>query len=260
MNKKRPTRAQIMNEALESLTWVQRQKVIEAGRKFQKPADLAEVERLYYRALGLTEQEIERRMVMIHELKVWPVFFAKFPDKRVEIRKNDRDFKVGDVLNLREYDPGFNPKMDKVRGYTGHSTRATITDIIGLDKVPGIEIKGETRHDFVEDNLENFVALSLRFEGDVESQRAYPENVRMMATWMTVELTAHESFGPADHIKLTGDQCLDRLRQNVHELEQAMIDLPLGKGTPGTLLAKASAVANYAMFCAQVAGALKNGE
>lgn len=42
-----------------------------------------------------------------HELKTWPepfrgLFFIK---KNFEIRKNDRDFNLGDLLYLREWDP-----------------------------------------------------------------------------------------------------------------------------------------------------------
>ena len=49
-----------------------------------------------------------------HDLKIWPDFFddVALGNKRFEIRKNDRDFKKGDVLNLREFNPD-------TRKYTG---------------------------------------------------------------------------------------------------------------------------------------------
>ena len=43
----------------------------------------------------------------IHELKILPEYFKaqKAGKKNFEIRKNDRDYKVGDKLVLTEYDP-----------------------------------------------------------------------------------------------------------------------------------------------------------
>lgn len=44
---------------------------------------------------------------MIHELKIWPGFFEAVSsgDKTFEVRNNDRDFRQGDALVLREYAP-----------------------------------------------------------------------------------------------------------------------------------------------------------
>lgn len=44
---------------------------------------------------------------MRHELKCWPVFFQSVADrvKNFELRKNDRNFKVGDIIVLMEYEP-----------------------------------------------------------------------------------------------------------------------------------------------------------
>ena len=43
----------------------------------------------------------------VHKLKTWPEYFqAVFRgDKTFEVRKNDRDYKVGDILHLVEYHP-----------------------------------------------------------------------------------------------------------------------------------------------------------
>lgn len=46
-------------------------------------------------------------MTSTHALKTWPLFFKAVlsEDKRHELRKWDREFSVGDVLRLREWDP-----------------------------------------------------------------------------------------------------------------------------------------------------------
>lgn len=43
----------------------------------------------------------------IHELKTWPQFYEDVASgkKTFEVRNNDRQFKVGDVLRLIEYNP-----------------------------------------------------------------------------------------------------------------------------------------------------------
>lgn len=52
----------------------------------------------------------------IHDLKTWPGVFEDMMLgwKRFEYRYNDRDFKVGDYLNLREWLPN-------IKKYTGRS-------------------------------------------------------------------------------------------------------------------------------------------
>lgn len=44
---------------------------------------------------------------MTHDLKCWVGFFEAVLDGRkpFEIRKNDRRYRVGDILHLREWDP-----------------------------------------------------------------------------------------------------------------------------------------------------------
>lgn len=43
----------------------------------------------------------------IHELKIWPEYFIEIikGNKTFEIRKNDRNYNVGDKLILNEYHP-----------------------------------------------------------------------------------------------------------------------------------------------------------
>jgi ASC-1-like (ASCH) protein len=47
-------------------------------------------------------------MKTTHHLKCWPSYFeaVMMGDKTFEIRKNDRDFKVGDTIILHHHDPG----------------------------------------------------------------------------------------------------------------------------------------------------------
>lgn len=42
-----------------------------------------------------------------HYLKCWPIFFFEVASgmKTFEIRKNDRDFRVGDIIVLQYWDP-----------------------------------------------------------------------------------------------------------------------------------------------------------
>jgi hypothetical protein len=71
----------------------------------------------------------------VHELKTWPEPFAAVLDgrKTYEIRVNDRDYRVGDVLRLREWDPTRVPckavgcTTTHVVGYTGRERRRVVT-------------------------------------------------------------------------------------------------------------------------------------
>lgn len=58
---------------------------------------------------------------MIHELKIEPEFFDAVlnGEKTFEIRKNDRDFAVGDYLALNEY-------SGEAKEYTGRATLAKV--------------------------------------------------------------------------------------------------------------------------------------
>lgn len=60
-----------------------------------------------------------------HELKIWPHFFKAVLDgsKKFEIRKNDRNFKIGDKIILKEWDP-------KIEDYTGRSLSKWISFIV----------------------------------------------------------------------------------------------------------------------------------
>lgn len=73
---------------------------------------------------------------MIHELKIKPKFFQDIINgiKNFEIRKNDRMFRVGDILVLSEFD-----YMDNT--YTGNQIKVKVDNILTHDDFPdGIPI------------------------------------------------------------------------------------------------------------------------
>lgn len=67
-----------------------------------------------------------------HDLKVWPEYFEAIAagKKPFEIRKNDRDYKVGDTLHLREFSPGPGE-------YTGFAVRRTVSYMLSGDDPMG---------------------------------------------------------------------------------------------------------------------------
>lgn len=68
----------------------------------------------------------EKGIYARHELKTWPVFFRAIIDgtKTFEVRENDRNFQVGDLLELREYDPD-------AEDYTGNKVCKKVIYILG---------------------------------------------------------------------------------------------------------------------------------
>jgi hypothetical protein len=76
----------------------------------------------------------------LHELKTWPEYFQAVWDcrKTFEVRKDDRGFRVGDRLLLREWSPE--------GGYTGRQltarVRYVLADFEGL--APGWVVMGIT--------------------------------------------------------------------------------------------------------------------
>lgn len=62
---------------------------------------------------------------MKHELKTWKPFFQSVfnGDKDFELRKDDRNYRVGDTLELQEYDA-------ENKSYTGRFCHRTIKYIL----------------------------------------------------------------------------------------------------------------------------------
>lgn len=60
-----------------------------------------------------------------HELKTWPEYFQAVWDgiKPFDLRKNDRDYKIGDLLLLKEWSP-------QTESYTGRHIGCTISYVL----------------------------------------------------------------------------------------------------------------------------------
>jgi Domain of unknown function (DUF3850) len=67
-----------------------------------------------------------------HELKSWPMFFEPVlrREKTFEIRFNDRGYKVGDTLLLREWDPN-------TKKYSGREVRRRVLYVTEYMQTPG---------------------------------------------------------------------------------------------------------------------------
>ena len=68
---------------------------------------------------------------MVHQLKILPKWFEDVAagKKNFEIRKNDRNFKVGDILILEEYEDG---------KYTGRKVKRKVNYILYGDGTLGL--------------------------------------------------------------------------------------------------------------------------
>ena len=61
-----------------------------------------------------------------HKLKVWPEYFKALKDgtKTFDVRLNDRNFQIGDLLILQEWNP-------PTKSYTGQEIERKIVYILG---------------------------------------------------------------------------------------------------------------------------------
>ena len=64
-------------------------------------------------------------MRKVHQLKTWPSYFREVRSgrKQCEVRKDDRAFEVGHILELCEWD-------NETGNYTGRSCGAVVTHIL----------------------------------------------------------------------------------------------------------------------------------
>lgn len=77
----------------------------------------------------------------VHFLKTWPKFFDQvlLGDKPFEIRRNDRDYRLGDILVLQEYSPprhSLTGAVTEEGRYLGREYRVVVTYI--TDFPPGL--------------------------------------------------------------------------------------------------------------------------
>ena len=120
-----------------------------------------------------------------HELKCWPEYFQAVLDgvKMFEIRKNDRDFKVGDWLHLQEWCP-------KTQAYTGRSTKREVVYSTGWEQKPGYIVMGlRSPTDRQQGRVEAFKEVEQRFDSmfgatdrRIDSVRDY--RVDKFYTWL----------------------------------------------------------------------------
>lgn len=84
---------------------------------------------------------------MIHELKIRPNFFRDIISgvKTFEIRRNDRDYKVGDILILQEYEV-------LKRCYSGRETKRLVTHVTSYAQAEGFVVM--SIKDIAEQNCE----------------------------------------------------------------------------------------------------------
>ena len=98
----------------------------------------------------------------IHELKILPQYFNEVREKKktFELRKDDRDYKVGDILILKEWNPDeiYGTVDEEETHYSGKKVVRQITSIL-RDIDPAIGIS----------SLDGYAILSIKeTEYDVE--------------------------------------------------------------------------------------------
>jgi len=73
-----------------------------------------------------------------HELKIWRQYYESIIDghKTFELRKDDRGYKVGDVLRLREW---ASVSVGDGQGYTGREVRVAVVYVLRSGVALGLE-------------------------------------------------------------------------------------------------------------------------
>ncbi len=68
-------------------------------------------------------------MPKVHNVKSWPQYFAPIKEgqRTHDLRRNDRDFQVGDTMLLAEFDP-------QSQKYTGETCEVEITSMTSMSQ------------------------------------------------------------------------------------------------------------------------------
>lgn len=81
----------------------------------------------------------------VHDLKCWPTHFDGIAagEKRAEVRLDDREYRVGDVLHLCRWDPDAvtvdaGSQVESLGAYTGAEMRVGVTHVLRASDHPGI--------------------------------------------------------------------------------------------------------------------------
>lgn len=169
---------------------------------------------------------------MVHELKTLPKYFKKLVDhsKSFEVRKDDRNFQVGDWLKLREYDI-------ENKKYTGDYLMAKILYILG---------RNEDEKIFVPNG---YVILGLEM-GIVDNSKFPRAEVMKFANAMEKELKENDYKGGWKDCNLVF--LADKLYEEVQELIYEA-----GRDSKKRILSEAADVGNIAMMIADINGALE---
>lgn len=79
-----------------------------------------------------------------HHLKIWPEFYSgvALSKKTFEVRRNDRDFKIGDTLVLAEWDPNVYNHPGGEPAYTGREVKVKVTYICDIRNIMSEDIVG----------------------------------------------------------------------------------------------------------------------
>jgi len=79
----------------------------------------------------------------VHDLKIYPEFWEDIATgkKTFEVRKNDRDYHVGDILLMRKFDPAKNNYLNFNEVMVCDVTYVVDLAKIGIEGYVGMQIK-----------------------------------------------------------------------------------------------------------------------